>query len=122
MLVARINWESENRRTRLSKWIAQNDLSPKWWEADLVQQANLEAWAKRQSAVIVKRISKNSFETDLESILFKLNEAVQENNSNSMRFYAEKTMNEFSIRRGITSEELANLTLLVQMVICISEN
>lgn len=119
--MAKLNWESDNRRTRLSKWIAQNDLNPTWWEADLIQQANLEAWAKRQSAVIVKRISKNNSATEFEGTLYKLNEAVQENDASSMRLFAEKALNDYSIRSGATNEELTNLILLVQMVICISE-
>jgi hypothetical protein len=119
--MSRINWESENRRARLSKWIAQNDLNPKWWEKDLVQQANLEAWAKRQSAEIVKRINRNTNEATFKSTLDLLNEAIQANDDNAMKLYAQKTLNENSIRNGASKEELTNLTLLVQMVLCIAE-
>lgn len=119
--MATLNWENENRRLRLSKWIAQNDLSPKWWEKDLVQQANLEAWAKRQSAEIVKRITRNAKEAAFKSTLDLLNEAIQANDENAMKLYAQKTLNENSIRNGASKEELANLTLLVQMVLCIAE-
>jgi hypothetical protein len=116
-----LNWENENRRLRLSKWIAQNDLSPKWWEKDLVQQANLEAWAKRQSAEIVKRINRNAKEAAFKSTLDLLNEAIQANDENAMKLYAQKTLNENSIRNGASKEELTNLTLLVQMVLCIAD-
>ena len=119
--MATLNWENENRRLRLSKWIAQNDLSPKWWEKDLVQQANLEAWAKRQSAEIVKRINRNAKQEAFKSTLDLLNEAIQANDEIAMKFYAQKTLNENSIRNGASKEELTNLTLLVQMVLCIAE-
>ncbi len=120
--MATLNWENENRRLRLSKWIAQNDLNPKWWEKDLVKQANLEAWAKRQSAEIVKRITRNTKEAALKSTLDQLNEAIQANDENAMKLYAQMTLNENSIRNGASKEELTNLTLLVQMVLCISDD
>jgi hypothetical protein len=119
--MATLNWENENRRLRLSKWIAQNDLSPKWWEKDLVQQANLEAWAKRQSAEIVKRIARNANESAFKSTLDLLNDALQANDETAMKLYAQKTLNENSIRNVSSKEELTNLTLLVQMVLCITE-
>lgn len=118
--MSRINWESENRRARLAKWISQNDLNPKWWEKDLVQQANLEAWAKRQSAEIVKRINRNATEAAFKSTLDLL-DAIQANDETAMKLYAQKTLNENSIRNGASREELTNLTLLVQMVLCIAE-
>lgn len=55
-----LNWESENRRKNLAKWIAQNDLSPKWWEKDPGYEQDLEAWAKRQAAKVVGRINRLS--------------------------------------------------------------
>ena len=119
--MATLNWESENRRTKLSKWIAQNDLNPKWWETDLVNQANLEAWAKRQSSIIVKRITANSKADEIEGTLNLLNRAIQQNDMSAMKLYAEKSLNENSIRSGASREELTNLTLLVQMVLCISD-
>jgi hypothetical protein len=119
--VATLNWESENRRIRLSKWIAQNDLNPKWWEKDLAQQANLEAWAKRQSSIIVKRITANSKTVEVEGTLDLLNRAIQDNDTSAMKLYAEKTLNENSIRSNTSREELTNLTLLVQMVLCIAD-
>jgi hypothetical protein len=119
--MATLNWDNENRKIRLEKWIASNDLSPKWWEKDLVQNANLEAWAKRQSAVIVKRISANSKAVEFRSTLDLFNEAIQKNDQSEMKFYAAKTLNENSIRNSATKEELNNLTLLVQMVLCIAD-
>ena len=121
LTMAALNWESENRRTKLSRWISQNDLNPKWWEKDLVQQANLEAWAKRQSAYIVKRISANSKQAEFESVLSQLDKAIQENDLDAMKHYAEKTLNENSIRSNASKEEITNLTLLVQMVLCIAD-
>jgi hypothetical protein len=121
LTMATLNWENENRRTKLSRWISQNDLNPKWWEKDLVQQANLEAWAKRQSAAIVKRISANSKQAEFESVLSLLDKAIQENDFGAMKFYAEKTLNENSIRSNASKEEITNLTLLVQMVLCIAD-
>jgi hypothetical protein len=119
--MATLNWENENRRVKLSKWISQNDLSPKWWEKDLIQQANLEAWAKRQSATIVKRIAATSKQAEFESVIRLLDKAIQENDLDAMKFYAAKTLNEKSIRSNASKEEITNLTLLVQMVLCIAE-
>ncbi len=119
--MATLNWESENRRARLAKWISENDLSPNWWESDKVEQTNLEKWAKRQSAAIVKRIARNAEEAAFKSTLDLLNEAIQENDETAMKLYAQRTLNENSIRSGTSREELANLTLLVQMVLCIAE-
>jgi hypothetical protein len=119
--MATLNWENENRRAKLSRWISQNDLNPKWWEKDRVQQANLEVWAKRQSAAILKRIAANSKQSEFESVLSLLDKAIQEDDLGAMKFYAEKTLNENSIRSNSSKEEVTNLTLLVQMVLCIAD-
>ena len=119
--MATLNWDNENRRQRLLNWISQNDLDPKWWEKDLVVKVNLEAWAKRQSSIIVKRIEANSKSSGFDGTLDLLNKAIHENDSSAMKFYAEKSLNENSIRSGASKEELTNLTLLVQMALCISD-
>jgi hypothetical protein len=120
-IMATLNWDNANRQIRLAKWIAQSELSPKWWERDQGQQANLEAWAKRQSAEIVKRLSKNHKAQHVPTALALLDEAIQKNDEKAIKYYAQKTLNENSIRNSVSKEELDNLTLLVQMALCIAD-
>lgn len=119
--MATMNWDNVNRQQRLAKWIAQNDLSPNWWEQDQVELSAIELWVKRQSATIVRRISNNHQKTNLQSILGSLDLAIQQGDETGMKLYAQKALNEDTLRNSATQEERANLTLLVQMVICLIE-
>lgn len=119
--MATMNWDNVNRQQRLAKWITQNDLSPNWWEQDQVELSAIEHWVKRQSATIVRRISNNHQKTNLQIILGSLDQAIQQGDETSMKLYAQKALNEDTLRNSATQEERANLTLLVQMVICLIE-
>jgi ribosomal protein S20 len=119
--MATMNWESVNRQQRLAKWVAQNDLSPKWWEQDHVELSEIEHWVKRQSATIVRKISNNHQKTSLQTILDSLDQAIQKGDEIGMKLFAQQALNEDSLRNSASHEERANLTLLVQMVICLVE-
>jgi hypothetical protein len=120
--VATLNWESENRRKNLAKWVAQNDLSPKWWEKDPGYEQDLEAWAKRQAAKVVAKINKVTQESVLKNTLENLSDAIQINDLTAMKLYAEQALNYNSIRSRTSKDVRYNLTLLVQMVLCMSED
>ena len=119
--MATLNWESDNRRKNLAKWIAQNDLSPHWWEKDPVYEQDLEVWAKRQAARVVAKISKLTEESAPTNTLDHLNKSIQQNDLNAMKYFAEQALNDNSIRSRTSREVRTNLTLLIQMVLCMSE-
>ena len=120
-MAKRIDWDSANRQARLRKWMQNHDTYS--WLDEIPSEINpdIEAWAKRQSAEIVKRINRNATEAAFKSTLDLLDDAIQANDETAMKLYAQKTLNENSIRNGASREELTNLTLLVQMVLCIAE-
>jgi hypothetical protein len=120
--MAILDWDSHNRRTRLATWIKTNDLNPKWWETDKIQEQDLDSWVKRQSASIVKRISQNHVEANLMSTLNLLDLAIQANDEKAMKELSKTALMHNTIRSGTSKEEITNLTLLISMVLCISDS
>lgn len=119
--MADFDWDSNNRRARLVNWIKSNDLNPKWWETDKIQHNELDTWVKRQSTIIVKRVSHNHAEAKLLSTVQMLDNAIQSNDEKAMKELAKTALMHNTIRSGASKDEITNLTLLISMVLCISD-